>query len=177
MPEVSPVQMSATGMSLTEIQSLRVLRIRSWITEASEEEKSYQLAGLVLPTEAGPTVPGPMRALFIAPGEWLVVIPKLLLPSLVDEMATVATLSGFASVDLTEGLTILELRGPNARQVLTSGCGLDLHPSEFRPGKNARTRLAQVAVLIDCRADDCYELYVARSLTDYLRSWLADVRN
>jgi sarcosine oxidase subunit gamma len=149
--------------------------MRSWRADGGEGVQPLHIAGLDLPTVAGTVVPGPIRVLCIAPGEWLVVSGERSPPGVRAQLESDAATSELALVDLSDALAILELRGPGARDVLSQSCGLDLHERAFTPGRCARTPLAQVPVLIDCRGEpDRFELYVARSYFQYLRAWLGD---
>jgi sarcosine oxidase subunit gamma len=59
--------------------------------------------------------------------------------------------------------------------VLSKSCGLDFHPRRFALGHCARTRFAQIPVLIDCvDALPRFELYVQKSYSHYLEDWLID---
>jgi sarcosine oxidase subunit gamma len=76
---------------------------------------------------------------------------------------------------MTDGLTAFRLQGPLTRELLSKGCGLDLHPQSLPPGRCARTRLAQIPVVMDFLDDSSdIDLYVARSYGAYLHSWLTD---
>ncbi|MFG1702381.1 2Fe-2S iron-sulfur cluster-binding protein [Nonomuraea sp. M3C6] len=75
-------------------------------------------------------------------------------------------------VDVSDQRTILELSGPQAEDVLITGCPIDLHPSAF-PG-HAQTLLAQTAVLLERRSPGTYRIYVRSSFTRYLAEWLID---
>ena len=77
--------------------------------------------------------------------------------------------------DVTGGQTVITLSGPNAREVLSKGCPLDLHPLVFRPGDCAQTLLAKANVTLRCIDDTpSYELIVRRSFADYTALWLQD---
>jgi sarcosine oxidase subunit gamma len=68
---------------------------------------------------------------------------------------------------------VLGLAGPAARDVLAKGCGLDLHPSAFAPGRCAQTLLAQAQIVLEQRSDEPeYHLFVRPSFARYLREWL-----
>ena len=82
---------------------------------------------------------------------------------------------GVALVDVTDALVSFEIHGPATRDVLSKGCGLDFHPRSFLPGQCARTRFAQIPVLIECIDESSrFELSVAQSYSAYLHSWLKD---
>lgn len=124
-------------------------------------------------TVAGPAdlADGP-RALWLGPDEWLVVAAD-------GEplVALRAALEGrhAAVVDVSDSRTVIALSGPRARDVLAKGCPLDLHPRVFASGRCAQTLLAKAHVILH-QIDDApsYEIYVHRSCTDYLWSWLED---
>ena len=73
--------------------------------------------------------------------------------------------------------TVLELAGPRAREVLTKGCSLDLHPRAFGPGRCAQTALARTQVILEA-APRPHGLpaspLVRRSFAAYLAAWLLD---
>jgi len=79
-----------------------------------------------------------------------------------------------AVTDLSDALVTIALEGPQAIGVLARGCGLDLRAGSFGAQACARTRLAQLPVLIRKSASARFELVVDRSAAKYLQDWLAD---
>jgi sarcosine oxidase subunit alpha len=77
-------------------------------------------------------------------------------------------------VDVSAQRTVIELSGPDAREVLLTGCPIDLHPSAFEVGQHAQTLLGQAPVIVQRTADDTYRLYVRASYAAYLADWLLD---
>jgi len=85
------------------------------------------------------------------------------------------TAQNLALVDLTDGLVVFEVSGSAARDVLSKSCGLNFHPRRFCTGHCARSRFAQIPVVIDCTQDSgVFELYAPRSYAQYLKDWLDD---
>ena len=76
--------------------------------------------------------------------------------------------------DLSDALVTIALEGPDAGAVLARGCGLDLRAGSFGAQACARTRLAQLPVLIRRPAASRFELVVDRSAAQYLQDWLVD---
>jgi sarcosine oxidase subunit gamma len=114
------------------------------------------------------------RVLCHGPADWLVVAES---PSaaLLAEFQRLVQGSTLQVSDQSQGLAALQVSGSRARELLTKGCCLDLHPRVFPPGACARTRLAHVPVIVDAAADaDMLTCYVGRSYLDYLRNWLDD---
>jgi sarcosine oxidase subunit gamma len=123
---------------------------------------------------AVPDVPAGCRLLTMGPTEWLL-ISDTLAASTLREHALNLRHQGIAAVGLSPGLAALRLEGPAARDMLTQGCGLDLHPASFPMGTCTRTRLAQLPVIIDyVQTKPRFDLYVGRSYRSYLCSWLHD---
>ena len=79
-----------------------------------------------------------------------------------------------AVTDLSDALETIALDGPDAAAVLARGCGLDLREESFGERACARTRLAQLPVLIRKATAARFELVVDRSAARYLEDWLRD---
>ena len=78
------------------------------------------------------------------------------------------------AVDYSSGLAIFKVSGPDSRELLAMGTGLDLRPTSFATGSCSRTRLAQIAVVVVATGDDEFELYLDRSFERYFDNWLRD---
>lgn len=128
-----------------------------------------------------PTVPNTVeirdgrRTMWLGPAEWLVVGDPGTEAAIAAELEA-ATAGAFATVlDLSANRTAVELSGPRARDVLATGCALDLHPRAFAPGRCAQTLVARTQVILD-QVDDrpAYRLLVRGSFAAHLVAWLAD---
>lgn len=161
------------GASLCEARQRACIALRGAATpELRHTVAEHTGCGLPLnPHEV--TAHGGMAALWLGPDEWLIT-------GAADAPALAAALqralrTQFASVtDVSHAWCILRLAGPSARDVLSKGCGLDLHPRLFRPGHATRTLLAQATVILRQIEDDAYDIFVRRSYADYLWRWLLD---
>ena len=110
---------------------------------------------------------------WVAPDAWL--IQSAQAANGVAAMARSACVSlACAVTDLSDALETIALEGPDGSAVLTRGCGLDLREESFGPDACARTRLAQLPVLIRKAASTRFELVVDRSAAQYLEDWLRD---
>jgi len=140
-----------------------VVHLKCWLPEPT------------LPSLIPAGLGGEIRVLNIGPGEWYVVSDRLDGPALHERLARYLKEDGIAAADLTCGLKALRVEGPAARDLLTRGCGLDLHPEHFSAGRCTRTRFAQLPVIVHCPdAGRRFDLYVGRSYVEYLHSWLRD---
>lgn len=151
-----------------------ILRVQCWIPEHEAGDFLAVAARRGWPTRVGEVAGGHARKLCVGPADWLVIGAAMDAASLRHSIASELPEDGGVIVDLTDALAIVPLQGENARAILSTGCGLDLHPDAFAAGACARTRLANVPVVVDCRAPHEFDLYVARSYGAYLQGWLAD---
>ena len=83
--------------------------------------------------------------------------------------------SALRATDISSAVARLELAGSDVRELIATGCSLDMHPEYFPPGRVARTRFAGMPLVIHCAEADVFQCIVSRSYGDYLRTWLADL--
>jgi sarcosine oxidase, subunit gamma len=152
-----------------------VMEISSWLPEHKSGEKGISLNGRELSREIGTTQSGAPRVLHLSPGKWLIVSDEDTPASFAERFTEELAVQGAVLIDMTDGVAVSSIRGPKAREVLSKGCGLDLQPTAFPVGRCARTRFAQLSVIIE-HVDDAphYRLYVARSCLRYLIDWIGD---
>jgi sarcosine oxidase subunit gamma len=165
-----------TVIQLTLLSGRSSLRLKSWLPEYTTGGRPVVLGGRELPSQVGATLSHPVHVLCVGLGEWLIELRECEVPALRALIEPDLPKQGLVLVDLTDGLVILEARGSAIREVLSKGCALDLHPRTFLAGRCARTRFAQIAIVIERRLDEpsCFELYVPRSYIRYLHAWLTD---
>jgi sarcosine oxidase subunit gamma len=176
MPEPGPVTPSTRGggFQVRPASALAVLRLKSW-RPFRGGSAPLKLAGIALPASVGAVAEGLPRVLCTGPGEWLLVYAPSEGARLRNILAPELTSQGFALVDLTDGLAVFEVSGSHVREVLAKSCGLDFDSRYFGAGHCARTRFAQISVVIDCAESlGVFQLYVPRSYAPYLKNWLLD---
>jgi len=122
--------------------------------------------GLDLPETANTTAAG--RALWLGPDEWLLVSDADMTGALEEALEG----RHCAIVDVSEARAVLELSGPGARDILASGCRLDLET--LLPGACAQTALARAHALLEPREGGVWRLFVSRSFAAYAQAWLED---
>jgi sarcosine oxidase, subunit gamma len=116
---------------------------------------------------------GERTTLWLGPDEWLVVGPDGDAAAL--ERDLLAGGAGWVStVDLSANRTAIDLRGPRVRDLLASGCSLDLHPRAFAANRCAQTMLARAQVVLEARGPDAFRVFVRGSFAVYLATWLVD---
>jgi sarcosine oxidase subunit gamma len=175
MPSPTPLrsflpQGLAATVSLLKPRS--VLLLKSFQPEMVRGERAVHLSGNSLSPQVGTVRSGSPRVLCLGPGEWWVVGRGL--SSNLDALRPPdADALGFTVCDLSRGLCAFHVSGAGSRALLAKGCGLDLHPEGLGSRGCARTRFAQIPVVIDCiHPPDHFELYAPRSYSDYIGEWL-----
>jgi sarcosine oxidase subunit gamma len=126
--------------------------------------------GLELTTTPKRVEQGGVAFIWSGPGQWLAVAEDG--RDLARELAE--AVGAFAAVsDQSDGLAVLRISGPRARDALIKGVGLDLHPRAFGPGDAAVTVIAHIGAQL-WQLDDrpTYELAAYRSFTGSLWRWL-----
>ncbi|MCE3553594.1 sarcosine oxidase subunit gamma [Pseudonocardia sp. RS11V-5] len=134
----------------------------------------------------GAPLPGPnawsggerVTAIWLGPDEWLLTSP-FLSPA---ELEGAARETGAAAlpdarlavVDVSAQRTTVRLRGAHARDVLETGCAIDLLPRSFGAGSAAVTLLGQSGVVLLGLGPSDYRILVRSSFAAYLAEWLLD---
>lgn len=75
---------------------------------------------------------------------------------------------------LSHARTRLFIEGTSAREVLSRGIALDLHPEVFKVDACALTGLESTPVLLHRTGLHRYELYVLRTYAEWIWEWLTD---
>jgi sarcosine oxidase subunit gamma len=164
------------GVRLSERAFRAMITVRGDGGDADFLSAVRAAAGVKLPLAPNTTERGTsVTALWLGPDEWLLTAPageeRLLVPALRSSLGERHT----AVVDLSESRAVIAVSGRNARDLLSKGCTLDLHPRAFPVGACAQTGLARAGVLIYLVDDTpTFEITILRSFADYLWTWLAD---
>jgi len=113
-------------------------------------------------------------ALWLGPDERLLLAPAAGTQVLLADLE--AALSGIAHslVEVSQRQIAVQLNGPDASALLSTGCPLDLDPSEFPVGMCTRTLLGKAEVVLWRRGAEEYHLEVGRSFSNYVLGWLRE---
>jgi sarcosine oxidase subunit gamma len=113
--------------------------------------------------------------LWLGPDEWLIVGPSQTTDGLIADLEQALAGEHHSLVDVSAARAVLELTAPDALELVSEGCGLDLHPRSWHAGDCAQTLLARVPVILQQRGD-AIRIFVRPSFGDYLVDWLLDAR-
>jgi sarcosine oxidase subunit gamma len=118
------------------------------------------------------TAGNPFAFVWSGPAQWLALGPLLSQPV---EQVLGEALGAHASIfDQSGSRRLLELHGPNVREVLAKGISIDLHPRAFKTGDAAVTTASHLGVHFWQVADaPVYRLLVVHTYFDSLWRWVA----
>jgi len=178
-------ELAAARVGLRELPLLAQVAVRLHEAPAAPPRRAGSAAGAALTAGALgfplPAVPnttsgdGTRTALWLGPDEWLVVGPAGDETALEARLAAALPRDTGSVIGLSANRTALELRGAHARDLLATGCALDLHPRAFGPGRCAQTLVARAPVILEQTGEEpVFRLFVRGSLAGYLADWLLD---
>lgn len=130
------------------------------------EQEAAAILGRELPRLGCLAITGGDLILGLGPGWWMS-----------DSPAGTPTPSGSSAVsiiDVSAQRTPLILTGSAARDVISHGCSLDVHPEHFGVGATAQTLLAKAGVMLARTNVDEYRVWVRASFARYLATWVID---
>ena len=151
-----------------------LIRVQTWNSQATATREAEIALGTPWPREIGTIAIGRADILCIGPMDWLVTAIDFNAKALHQQLQEAFEASAFRATNVSQALARIEVRGTEVRSLLLKGCGLDLHPSHFLPGRCVRTRFAALPTVLRCRGPTNFECVVTSSYQDYLLSWLAD---
>lgn len=152
------------------------IRVQTWGSQTVDTRKVELAPGVPWPKEPGIIASGRADILCIGPTDWLVTATESDAKALHQQLDDAFEGSTFRTTNVSQALALARIgvHGPQTRDLLLKGCSLDLHPSQFPPGRCARTRFAALPAILRCTGPTTFECIVTSSYQDYLLTWLAD---
>ena len=112
--------------------------------------------------------------IWIGPDHWLLVSRSRSARSLINTCHETLGDLLFNAVDHSAGLAVFRVAGNGSRQLLASGCGIDVRAGKLGVGECRRIRLARIPAVVAVSGDDQLDLYVDRSYAKYMRNWFEE---
>jgi sarcosine oxidase subunit gamma len=152
-----------------------IIRVQAWDRELPAPVVVEQVLDVAWPTATGAVASGGYAdILCTGPTDWLIVSTDPGVEPLLERLRKAFDCSAYRATNMSSALRRSQIEGTHARALLSKGCGLDVDPRTFPPGRCARTRLAGMPVIVRCTEESTFQCIVAASYVDYLDSWLAD---
>ena len=167
---------SGGELSVHELPFVTQINFRADTKDANVMQRLAEALGFALPVIPNTVAAtGDRRALWLGPDEWLLVGPGGQREALAQTLRHGLNGALGAIVDVSANRTLLEIRGPKARELLAHGVPIDLDARSFGRGRCAQTLLAKAPVIVERRDDEAaFHLYVRSSFAGYLADWLLD---
>jgi len=112
--------------------------------------------------------------LWLGPDEWLVVAVPKAAPTIVRELEDALSGHHRSILDVSANRIVFELI--DGLEELSSGCGVDLHPTRWRPGMCAQTLFGMAQVILHQRDARRARVFVRPSFERYVIDRLAAIR-
>lgn len=203
-PRHSPLEayaplFAATGdddtVRLNELSFLSMVDLQVSPAQPDVLARLEEVLGIRLPRTPGEAAgDGHQSVLWMGPYWWLVVGPPGTRENTTRALRDALGETPGSIVDVSAWRTTVEIAGPQARELLRTGCSLDLHPDAFPAGSCRQTLLARAQVVLhhldmDIRRDitgsgrlaraaaaagPTYRVFVRSSYASYLAHWLLD---
>lgn len=165
---------SEAGVVLGQRIGLGKIDLRGDPGDAGFLSRVADVVRLDLPTTPNGSVADDATTILrLGPDHWLIVTAPGEQDRLARQLTAVLRLRHAAVTDVSSGETVIRVTGPDARRAIATGCGLDLDPPAFGPGRCARTRVGPVTATVH-QIDEAptFDLYVARSYALSFWGWL-----
>ena len=170
---------SYSGLQMKEIKPVMKLVIRGKKREfLSAIGKSLNL---LLPTEANTSSRSEkLTALWLSPDEWMIFSnEKVQKDSNTYELEetlcnSISKTNLGAVTDVTDQLVLLELKGENIFELFASGSPFNFNEFKEKKGSTTQTLLNNIDVIIHHKDQNLVNLFVRRSFSEHLCSWIND---
>ena len=153
-------------ITLTEVPITAAWNVQGDASRADFIDQVARQFSMALPVGPNTTARSDaLTAFWIAPHSWLLVADAIGSPLAgFGEKRDALNAAGGALFDVSASRVAYRLAGARAREVLATGCPLDLHPRTFRTGDCAQSLFGHVNVLLS-KTDDIpsFVIMVARS--------------
>tara|TARA_B100000676_G_scaffold311738_1_gene382764 strand:+ start:1334 stop:1933 length:600 start_codon:yes stop_codon:yes gene_type:complete len=161
------------GVSLGTNSFVGIIELRAkWSAEFADTIEG--ITG-IRPPKTSPNVgiTKDLSIFWMGPNRWWLVGVEHKLPSVEKLLQNLAAFA-VAVTEISEAFAVLTLSGEHARDVLSKGCTIDMHPSATQIGSVVQTNLAKTQVAIYHSKDNDFQIFVRRSFAEYLWTWLED---
>lgn len=160
-------------LRLTVLPQRSVLRLQLG-ARSQKTVAALRIAGRSMPAAMNTWMGDDPVFMRIAPDTWLVESALHEAADLVSAVRAGCGRRSFAVTDASDSLVTIAIEGALAAALLARGCGLDFGPEAFGNAACARTRLAQLPVVLRRVTSERHECLVDRSAAQWLYDWLED---
>ena len=177
----SPInnQIKFNDISIREVSPIMKLNLRG------KKREFFTTVGkhldMILPTEANTSSSSSkLTSIWLSPDEWMVVSNELIEKDtnkheLEENLYNSISKTNLgAVVDVTDQFTMLELEGSKIYELFSSGSPFNFNEFKEKKGSTTQTLLSNIDVIIHNKGENLVNLFVRRSFSEHLFSWIND---
>ena len=177
----SPIkdQVNYNDISVKEISPIMKLNLRG------KNREFFTAVGkhldMILPTEANTSSSSSkLTAIWLSPDEWMVVSNELIEKNTnsydLEESLynSISKTNLGAVIDVTDQFVMLELKGSKIYELFSSGSPYNFNDFREKKGSTTQTLLNNIDVIIQNKSENLVNLFVRRSFSEHLFSWIND---
>ena len=173
-------EINHNGLSIKEISPIMKLNLRGNKREFfSNVGKNLDM---ILPTEANTSsTSDKFTSIWLSPDEWMIVSnqtteknsKKYELEELLFNNISKTNLGSVT--DVSDQFVLLEIEGKSIYELFASSCPFNFNTFKEKKGSTTQTLLNHIDVIILHKDDNLVNLFVRRSFSEHLWSWLNDI--
>ena len=177
----SPInnQIKFNNISIREVSPIMKLNLRG------KKREFFTTVGkhldMILPTEANTSSSSSkLTSIWLSPDEWMVISNELIEKDtnkheLEENLYNSISKTNLgAVVDVTDQFTMLELKGSKIYELFSSGSPFNFNEFKEKKGSTTQTLLSNIDVIIHNKGKNLVNLFVRRSFSEHLFSWIND---
>ena len=172
-------ELNHNGLSIREISPVMKLNLRG------KRREFFTTVGknlnMLLPTEANTSsVSDKLTSIWLSPDEWMIVSNETVQKDsnryeLEESLYNNISKTNLGAVtDVTDQFVLLELKGENIFELFASGSPLNFNEFREKKGSATQTLLNNIDVIIHHKDKNLISLFVRRSFSEHLCSWISD---
>jgi len=177
--QVLPEQKSFQDLQIKEVKPIMKLIIRGKKRDfISSVGKSLSI---LLPTEANTSSQSAnLTALWLSPDEWMIFSNEPCDETSNDYSTekllnkNISKLDLGAITDVTDQFVMINLKGNKIYQLFQNGSPFNFNDFQYKKGSVTQTILLKIDVIIHNHKDNEVNLFVRRSFSEHLMSWVND---
>ena len=177
----SPInnQIEFNDISIREVSPIMKLNLRG------KKREFFTTVGkhldMIFPTEANTSSSSSkLTSIWLSPDEWMVVSNELIKKDTnkyeIEEIlySSISKTNLGAVVDVTDQFVMLEIEGSKIYELFSSGSPYNFNDFRKKKGSTTQTLLNNIDVIIQNRGENLVNLFVRRSFSEHLFSWIND---
>ena len=168
-----------TDLTIKEIAPIMKLNLRG------KKREFFTNVGktlnMILPTEANTsTTSDKLTSIWLSPDEWMIFSNDIIEKDdnnyeLENLLFSNISKNSFGSIsDVTDQFVMINLEGKKIFELLSSGCPFNFNEFKKKKGSSTQTILNHIDVIIHHNDSNNVNLFVRRSFSEHLWSWMND---